>query len=133
MSTKKKTVILFAMIAVIMTVLILMQVNYYITLRDKRLKEDYYKLRQVKATAYINLKHDPEFINTATSDQPMALPESYYPAAESALGYGPVRVYITVDDSVIAYFGEPTYTEAYYADQIGGHYERNTRLWPWER
>lgn len=76
-------------------------------------------LHDVVAEAYINIQQDPNFVNTATDDAPMEVPEKYYTYVESVQGHG--RVHVTVDKNgyVDAYFGSPEKTQGYYVD-LGG-------------
>ena len=76
-------------------------------------------LRTVIAEAYININEDRDFVNTATEDQPMEVPEKYYTYVESVQGDGRVYVFVNVDGSVGAYFGSPEKGIGYYADLAG--------------
>lgn len=85
--------------------------------------EDAASLRSVVAEAYINMHSDPDFVNTATEDEAMLVPEKYYTYVESVQGHGPVFVYVTIDGNVHAFFGEPYRDIHYYAEVTG---ERTT-------
>lgn len=87
--------------------------------QSKADNEDAAALRSVIAEAYVNINDDPEFVNTATEDQPMEIPEKYYTYVESVQGDGRVYVFVNVDGSVDAYFGSPERVIGYYADLAG--------------
>jgi len=77
-------------------------------------RDDVQRLRDVIAEAYINIKMDPNFLNTATGQQPVEIPEEYYTAHDSARGDGPVHVLLYADGDVSAYYGQPERDLNYY-------------------
>lgn len=82
--------------------------------REKN-NQDCAMLRSIHAEAYINIHEDPYFVNAATYNQPMEVPEKYYTYAESEQGHGRVHVVAFVDGDVEAYFGTSEKTVAYYS------------------
>ncbi len=71
-------------------------------------------LHSIIAEAYLNINADPDFINTASENQPMEIPEKYYTYVESVQGDGCVHVVVYADGHVDAYFGTPEKTREYY-------------------
>lgn len=55
-----------------------------------------------------------DFVNTATADSPMEVPAEYYTDVKSASGDGALHVYMNVDDTIEAYFGNPDHNAEYY-------------------
>lgn len=84
--------------------------------RRKANGEDAAALRSVIAETYITTSQDPEFVNTATKEDPMEIPEKYYAYAESVQGHGRVYVFIDVDGNISAYFGSPEKVISFYDD-----------------
>ena len=119
MKAKKIIIITLVVIVVLGIVLVPVQINYCKKLREDKMWEDFINLGQIEVITYLNINEDPAFVNTATEDRLMVVPEKYYPAKESALGYGRACVYVTVDGDMVACFGSLTYTEEYYADKLG--------------
>lgn len=76
-------------------------------------------LQSVITEAYITTHRDPNFVNTATKDKPMEVPEKYYTYVESVQGHGPVYVFIDVDGNIDAYFGSPEKGMDYYLALTG--------------
>lgn len=85
--------------------------------RFEKSKDDYTKdwesLRRITAEAYININESPDFVNTATAEQPMNIPDTYYTSVESALGYGHIFAVVYEDGTVEAYMGTPEKTLDY--------------------
>lgn len=77
-------------------------------------REDVGRLRNAIAEAYININKDPMFINTATDDQPMEIPEKYYTAHESFRGDGAMHMVVYADGDVRGYYGKPERDLHYY-------------------
>ena len=91
---------------------------------DAEAMDDYYSLRNVIAEAYINIFYaDPNFVNAATEEEPMVIPDQYYSHKESAMGDGRDYAVVKTDGSVVAYFGSPEKTSEYYiyGDHHSGH------------
>lgn len=82
-------------------------------------KKDADALRNITSEAYVNIMSDPEFVNTATVDQLMEVPEKYYTYVESVQGHGPVYVFVDINYNVDAYFGTPEKDIRYYSDFTG--------------
>lgn len=122
-NVKRIALILLAMIAVFVLSICFGMLNccLYHTSRSC-LGADIAALRSVIAEAYIRTKSDSAFVNTATDNQPMELPEIYYTPVESAQGHGRVHVIVYADGEVSAYFGTPERTLKYY--QYGEGYLR---------
>lgn len=77
--------------------------------------EDYDTLHYVIAEAYINVRADSNFVNTATEDEPMVIPDKYYAYQESAMGDGRAYAVIDSDGRVDAYFGSPDKNQEHYS------------------
>ena len=87
--------------------------------QSKKDAADAASLRSVIAEAYLNINADSDFVNTATEDEPMEIPEKYYTYVESVQGDGPVHVVVDPNYNVEAYFGTPEKTRGYYEDLCG--------------
>jgi hypothetical protein len=116
MTIKKRLFI--CLLAVIGIVLLLVN-GYHIEQQKEHDHTDADALRSVIAEAYININEDAEFVNTATEDHPMEIPEKYYTYVESVQGDGRVYVFIDVEGNFNAYFGTPEKTIRYYAAVAG--------------
>jgi len=81
---------------------------------NRKCIDDIRYLRSVIAEAYINIKMDPNFVNTATEEQPMEIPEKYYTEYDSYIGDGPVHVLLYADRDINAYYGKPERDLNYY-------------------
>jgi len=86
---------------------------------QKKDEADATALCSVIAEAYININDDREFVNTATKDVPMEVPEKYYTYVESVQGDGRVYVFVDLNGSVSAYFGTPEKIPSYYVNFCG--------------
>jgi len=88
----------------------------------KRHKEnciDARALYSVVAEAEANIKEDPEFVNPATEQAPIAeIPDKYYSYVESARGYGRAYVIIYQDGTLDAFFGSRSFNLEYYSKYI---------------
>lgn len=76
-------------------------------------------LQSVIAEAYITTHRAQNFVNTATKDKPMEIPEKYHTYVESVQGHGRVYVFIDVDGNIDAYFGSPEKGMDYYLALTG--------------
>jgi len=108
--------ILLALLAIYLSVRVVL--DWHQTAEHKKDETDAGALRSVIAEAYININEDPDFVNTATEDAPMEVPEKYYTYVESVQGDGRVYVFVRYDGSVEAYFGTPEKTRGYYSPLI---------------
>jgi len=79
-----------------------------------RFQEDVEQLRANISSAYMNTYTDLSFVNTATEDRPMEIPEKYYDRVESKLGKGRLYAVMYADNSVNTYFGTPETDYDYY-------------------
>lgn len=103
---KVKWIILSAVMASLVLIVCLIVVKYS-EIRKDRYYENFISLYEVQCETCINIVKDPDFINTATADQHMVVPEAYYTDRISAVkGDGTLCVYLTIDGDVIAYFGD---------------------------
>lgn len=115
----KDKVINVALLAVLLGTAAIILMNVYSAKKQEKNQADATALRSVIAEAYININEDPDFVNTATENQPMEVPEKYYTYVESVQGDGRVYVFVHMDGSVDAYFGSPEKTIGYYVAVTG--------------
>lgn len=112
----KDKIINVLLLASLLGIAAIILINVYNTKKQENNQADATTLRSVIAEAYININEDREFVNTATENQPMEVPEKYYTYVESVQGDGRVYVFVNADGSVDAYFGSPEKTIGYYVD-----------------
>ena len=112
MNKKVKIITVLALLVLIVTSLVI--INYAERKEEEKCYSDWLALFEVQAEAHINVHSDINFKNTATDEQYMLVPEKYYTNRESAMGDGPLRVYITKDGTIIACFGDLEHVQAYY-------------------
>ena len=112
MNKKVKIITVLALLVLIVSTLTI--IDYAKRNEKEKCYSDYLALYEVQAEAYINVHSDVDFKNTATDEQYMLVPEKYYTNRESAMGDGPLRVYITKDGTIIACFGDLEHVQAYY-------------------
>lgn len=106
----KKTVLFFArsLLLILAADFLFGIVGYFLFgLYYTECREDISHLRDGLAEAYININADPNFVNTATDDQPMVIPEKYYSGRDSFHGDGPMCAVVFANGSVETYYGSP--------------------------
>lgn len=115
MKKKVKIILIITVLALLALLVSTLTIIDYAKRNEKeKCYSDYLALYEVQAEAHINVHSDINFKNTATDEQYMLVPEKYYTNRESAMGDGPLRVYITKDGTVIACFGDLEHVQAYY-------------------
>lgn len=108
-------IIAIVMLVVVVVVFLDLCVGHFIEeIKIEQAGRDCETLRNTIAGAYLGIKADRNFVNTATEGQPMELPDKYYNVVESAQGHGRIHVIVYADGSVDAYFGTPEKTLDYY-------------------
>jgi len=70
-------------------------------------QEDIDQLRSTVAGVYFHSCTDPDFVNSATDDHPMQVPDKYYKVKKSKLGHGRTYAVMYADGDIEAYFGTP--------------------------
>lgn len=115
MNKKVKLILIITVLALLTVFVSILAINNYAKREEEeKCYSDWLALFEVQAEAYINVHSDINFKNTATDEQYMLVPEKYYTDRKSAMGDGPLRVYITKDGTVIACFGDLEHVREYY-------------------
>lgn len=115
MKKKAKSILIIAALAgCIILVGVVLLIDYAENVEIEKCHTDFMNLYSVQIEAEMKIYEDACFENTATDEQYMLVPEKYYTNRESAMGDGPLRVYITKDGTVIACFGDLEHIQEYY-------------------